>query len=67
MMKHKKWEQRCWDIGRAFFMLQGKKSSVPLGCVLAGIRYVAALAGMTTRRGLRLADCSAKTATQSAK
>ena len=46
MTKNKKLEQRCWDIGREFFVLWGKKSSVPKGCVFAGIRGVAALAGM---------------------
>jgi hypothetical protein len=45
-MKRKKREQRSRDYGRAFFTFQGRKSSVPSGCVLAGIRYVAALAGM---------------------
>ena len=46
MTKRKKLEQRSRDYGRKFFALRGKKSSVPLGCVLAGIRYVTALAGM---------------------
>ncbi len=46
MMKHEKFMQRSWDYGQKFFVLQGKKSSVPLGCVFAGIRFVTGLAGM---------------------
>ncbi len=50
MTQYKKLEARSGDYGREFFVLRGKKSSVPPGCVFAGIRYVAALAG-------RLATC----------
>lgn len=46
MMKRKKLVQRSWNYGGEFFAFQGKKASVPSGCVFAGICCVAALAGM---------------------
>lgn len=46
MTKCEQIKERCADIGREFFALRGQKSTVPAGCVLAGIRYVTALAGM---------------------
>jgi hypothetical protein len=42
MTKRKKLEQRRWDYGREFLALRGKKSSVPSGCVFAGIRNASA-------------------------
>jgi len=46
MMKCKKLEQCSRHYGREFFALRGKKSPVPSGCVLTGIRRVTALADM---------------------
>ncbi len=46
MTKHEKFERHSRDYVREFFVLWDKKSSVPPGCVFAGIRFVAALAGM---------------------
>ncbi len=51
MTKCKKLEAYSGDYGREFFVVRGKKSSVPPGCIFAGIRRVAALAGR--RRYLR--------------
>ncbi len=56
MTKCKKFAERSRDYGQEFFALRGKKASVPSGCVFAGIRFVAALAG-SYRYPLRASPC----------
>jgi len=66
MPECKKLERRSRSYVQEFFAFRGKKSSVPSGCVLAGIRYVAALAGMNNYPSWAApGGFSAKTATQS--
>ncbi len=46
MNKCQKLERRSGNYGREFLAFMHKKASVPLGCVLANIRCVPALADM---------------------
>lgn len=56
MERSEKLEQRSRNCGRKFFASLHKKAFVPLGCILAGIRYVTRLARMKNY-AVRLVPC----------